>query len=121
MEERTIPVVDEQAEPRTARHPTGVVRVRTQVRERLQPVEAVLDTETVEVLRVPQDRFVEAPVPDRVEGDTLVVTVVEEVAVVETRLRVVEEVRITRRHQRAEMRDEVPLRRQEVVVDRKPA
>lgn len=118
MQERTIPVVEEQAEVAKRRRATGLVRVRTTVHESLQPIETELESETVDIRRVPQDRFVDAPVPDRREGDTLIMSVVEEVAVVETRLKVVEEIHITRRRDRTTVNDEVPVRRQEVEIKR---
>jgi stress response protein YsnF len=76
---------------------TGAVRVRTEVRTTEELVDAPLAVERVEVERAPVDRWVEAPVPVRQEGETTVVTLHEEVVVVETRLRATEEVRITRR------------------------
>jgi len=71
---------------------TGAVRVRTEVRTTEELVDAPLAVE-----RAPVDRWVEAPVPVRQEGETTVVTLHEEMVVVETRLRATEEVRITRR------------------------
>ena len=47
--------------------------------------------------RVPLDCWVEAPVPVRQEGETTIITLLEEEVVVEKHLRATEEVRITKR------------------------
>ncbi|CAO3403382.1 DUF2382 domain-containing protein [Azospirillum palustre] len=83
-----------------------------------EPYAALTD---VEVERVPIGRFVDGPIPNRQDGDTTVISVIEEVATVEVRLKLVEEVRITRRTTISRMTDTVTLRRQEVVIDRDPA
>jgi uncharacterized protein (TIGR02271 family) len=100
---------------------TGRVRARRTVETFEETVEVPLARETVEVERVAVGEIVdEAPQPRR-EGDVLVVPVVEEVLVVERRLRLVEEVRI-----RQETREEVEtqthtLRRTRVETERLPA
>lgn len=118
MPDRTIPLVEEEAEFSKRTRTTGIVRVSKVVREIAQPVEATLESQTVEVRRVPVDRFVDGPVPDRQDGDTLIVSVLEEVLVVEKRLRVVEELHLTRRRTAEVVRDEIPLRREEARVER---
>ena len=84
--------------------------------------ETVIDepvaTETVEVERVPLDRWVEGPVPVRQEGDTTIITLLEEVVVVEKRLRATEEVRITKRQEVERHAETVSLRREEAVIER---
>src|SRR3954451_23629049 len=111
-------VVEEQATVHKRKHVTGAVRVHTRIHEDEQPVEAELSAEKIEIERIPLDRFVEGPIPDRQEGDATIVSVIEEVAVLQTRLKLVEEVRITRRTVTRHMEDTVRLRRQEVVVER---
>ena len=90
-------MVEERAVVRKRKRLTGGVRVRTVVHEHEQLVDEPLQVEQVEVERVPLGRWVEAPVPVRQEGDTTVVTLHEEVVVVETRLRATEEVHLVRR------------------------
>ena len=115
----TIPLVEERAVVRKRKRLTGGVRVRTVVREREQLVDEPLQVERVEVERLPLGRWVDAPVPVRQEGDTTVVTLHEEVVVVETRLRATEEIHLVRRQatRRAAPR-RVTLRREEAVIER---
>jgi stress response protein YsnF len=113
-----IPVVEEEAILHKRNRVTGIVRARTRIHETEQPVAVNLAEEEIEIERIPRDEFVEAPIPDRREGDTLVISVIEEVPVVETRLKLVEEVRITRRRTTRRVEETVTLRRQEVVVER---
>lgn len=117
---QTLLAVEEQASVHKRRQVTGTVRARTLSHEHEQPVEADLSVETLEVERVPVGRFVDGPIPDRQDGDTTIISVIEEVATVAVRLKLVEEVRITRRTTSRKMTDHVTVRRQEVVVDQDP-
>ena len=114
----TVPVVEERAVVRKRRMVTGAVRVRTEVRTAEEVVDAPLAVERVEVERVPLDRWLDAPVPVRREGDTTVITLHEEVVVVGKRLRATGEVRITRRTSTRHSPERVTLRREEAVVER---
>ena len=115
----TVPLVEERAVVRKRKRLTGGVRVRTVVHEDEQVVDQTLRAEQVEVKRDPlDDRWVAAPVPVRQEGDTTIVTLHEEVVVVETRLRATEEVHLLRRHADRSARKHVTLRREEAVIER---
>jgi stress response protein YsnF len=113
-----IPVVEERAVVVKRKKLTGGLRVRTVVHEDEEVVKEPLVTEEVEVERVPLDRWVEAPVPVRQEGETTIITLLEEVVVVEKRLRATEEVRITKRRTTRQAAQQVTLRREEAVVER---
>ena len=83
---------------------TETVRLRKRVHEDEEVLDVPVQTEAIEVERVPVGRWLDAPADVRHEGDTTVYPVVEEVLVVEKRLRLVEEVRVTRRQRRAKCR-----------------
>lgn len=117
-DEAIIPVVEEKAVVRKRKRITGAVRVRTEVLEREQAVEAPVEEETVEVERVPVGAWVDTPAETRQEGDTTIIPVHEEVIVVEKRLRLVEEIRVTRRRSTRIASEQVRLRREEPVVER---
>jgi stress response protein YsnF len=118
QEREVVPLVEENALVIKRRKLTEGVRVRTVVRERDEVVDEPLATEEVEVERAPLDRWVDAPVPVRQEGDTTIVTLIEEVVVVEKRLRAVEEIRVTRRRAVRHAPQHVTLRREEAVIER---
>ena len=113
----TIPVVEERAVVPKHKKLTGGVRVRTVVHEDEAIVDEPLGTEQVEMARVPLDRWVEAPIPVRQEGDTTIITLHEEVIVVEKRLRAIEEVHLTRERSTRSAPQQVTLRREEAVIE----
>jgi len=113
-----VPVVEERLLLGKQSVETGRVIVRKRVVEEQQAFEQPLTKEEVVVERVAVERFVDGPVAERQEGDTLIVPVMEEVLVVEKRLMLKEEVRITRRVSQVHQRDEATLRREEVEIER---
>ena len=113
-----VPVVAEQVSVDKRTVERGRVRVQKVVREDVQVVEQPLAHEEVAVERVPVNRVVEGPVSVRQEGDTVIVPVVEEVLVVEKRLMLREEVRVTKRRVETRTAHEVPVRREEVRIER---
>lgn len=112
----TLPVAREELAVGKRTVPTANVRVRKIVRERVVTVDEPATREDVVVTRVPLDRPITEPIPPRQEGDTLVLSVVEEVFV--KQLRLIEEVRITKRRRVTRRTTTMPLRREEVVVER---
>ncbi len=97
-EERTevIPLVEERVSATKRRVETGRVRVTTRVEQREELVRAELLRDEVDIEGVPVGREIDR-VPDvRQEGEVTIVPVVEEVLVVETRLVLVEEIRLRR-------------------------
>ena len=111
-----VPVVEERL--RVDTRPTeGEVEVRKTVEEMDQVVRLSLQRGEVEVQRVPVNRRIDAPVGQRMEGDWLIVPVLEEVLVVEKRLMLKEEIRIrtTPSERQEEVRERVRRERVDVV------
>jgi len=103
---------------------TGLVRVALTTETETVIAQETLRGRRVEVERVPVGRMLAEgePVPQsREEGDTLVVPVVEEVAVVVKRLVLSEEVRLRFVHTEEPFAEDVAVRRQRATVDRAPA
>jgi uncharacterized protein (TIGR02271 family) len=76
--------------------------------------------EEVTVERVPVNQFVEHAPEPRQEGDTVVYPVLEEVVVVQRRLLLKEEVRVTKRVTESRDPQTVTLRSEEVKIERVP-
>jgi uncharacterized protein (TIGR02271 family) len=117
-EAEVVPVVEEELRVGKRVVETGRVRVTKSVSEREELVDEPLLREEYEVERVPINVYVDAPVGPRHEGETLVVPVLEEVLVVEKRLLVREELRITRRRTEGRETRRVTLLSEEVSVER---
>src|SRR5512134_3173414 len=115
-----IAVVEETAVVDKLQKVTGIVRASTETHEETVTVDEPLLTEQVSIERVPMDRWIDHPVPVRQEGDTTIIPVVEEVVVLEKRLKLVEEVRVTKQQTTRHEPQAITLRRQNVVVERLP-
>ena len=72
----------------------------------------------MEIERVPIGRQIEAIPPVRQEGDTTILSVVEETLVIERRLILKEEIHIRRLHVSERHQEAVILRKQEAVITR---
>jgi stress response protein YsnF len=114
-----IPEIQEMADVSTRTVEGDVVRIVKKVRTIEQAVEPILEREEVEVQRVPLNRIVQSPPPVRVEGDTTIIPILEEVLI--KAILVKEELHVIRRKSRqpAEPRV-VQLRREKVSVEREP-
>ncbi|MBV9679331.1 MAG: DUF2382 domain-containing protein, partial [Acidobacteriaceae bacterium] len=77
-----------------------------------------LTSETVDVQRIPMNLVVDSPPPVRTEGDITIISVVKEELIVTKQLRVVEELRVTKRKSVSDYRENVTVRAEEVVVER---
>lgn len=120
-DETVIPVVEERAEIGIRRRTTGRTRVATRTETVTEDVAMRLASEAVEVTRIPVGRDLDPgePVPGvREEGDTTILPVLEEVLVVEKRLRLVEEVRVRRTREAENVSIPVTLRRQIAEIER---
>ena len=97
---------------------SGLVRVKVATRSHDEVVDEVLRHERVVVERVTINQPVETVPPLRVEGDTTILSVVEEVVVVTRQLMLKEEVRMRRVQVTEAHHEVVTLREQEAVITR---
>ena len=113
-----LPVMEETLAVDTRPVETGRVRLRKVVHAREELVDPPLLREEVLIERVPVNRVVEGPVPVRYEGDTMIISLLEEVLVVETRLLLTEEVHLTTRRTETHTPQRVTLRHEDVTIER---
>jgi uncharacterized protein (TIGR02271 family) len=92
-----LPVIEAALEVHTSPVETGRVRIRKMVHAREEIVDSPLLRDEMVIERVSINRVIEAPISARSEEDTVVIPLLEEVLVVEKRLLLKEEVRITTR------------------------
>ena len=121
QEPARLPVFQEDVQVHKRLVDTGRgVRIHKTVAEHPCQIDESLLREGVEVQHVPVDRIVpldQAPAT-RYEGDTLVVPILEEVLVVERRLRIKEELHITRTRHEERHAETIMLRSEQVSVER---
>lgn len=113
----TVPLAEEHVTVHKTARVTSGVRVRKTVEETLQDIDETVNTQDVTVERVVIGRWVDQAPPQRQDGDTTIIPIVEEVAVIETRLRLVEEIRVTRTSATRRLRTAVPVRRERAVLE----
>jgi len=113
-----VPVVSEELAVGKREVEAGRVRITKLVREEQQTVDQPVFAEEVVVERVAVNRIVDGPVELRHEGDTMIVPLLEEVLVVEKRLMLREEVRVTKRRNETHRPQTITLRKEDVKVER---
>ena len=116
----TIPLVEERLSVAKEMVESGRVRVRVRVEEREETITEHLTRDELQIERVPRNvRLAEVP-HVRLEGNTTIVPVVEEVLVVEKALMLVEEIHICRRSVSEPTEIPIKLRAERAEVDRDP-
>ena len=113
-----LPVVEEKLDVQKHKVEAGGVRIKKIVHEREEIVDEPLIREEVQVKRVPVNRVVDAPVPIRHMGNTMVISLMEEVLVVEKRLMLKEELHITKGEIETHKPQRVTLRSEEATIER---
>ena len=120
-DELILPLVEERAVVSKAEYETGVVRVSTRVETNEAVVHEALRRENVRIERVAIGREVSDIPTIRQEGDTVVYPVVEEILIIEKRLVLKEELRISYEITTEAVDRSVTLRSVHADVERTPA
>ena len=115
-----IPVAREEASVARKLVDKGAVRVRKVVRESVEFIDEPLLHDEIDIEHVVVNRVVDAPEPPREEGHVLIIPVYEEVLTVQRKWVLKEEVRLRRREVQSRHREEVVLREEEALVERRP-
>ncbi len=115
-----IPVTEEELRVGHRVTDTGRgIRVHKTVSEETLHVDEALQRQELQIEHVPVNVWVDgAPPVQRQEGDTLVIPVLEEVLVVQKRLRLTKEIRITARIHIDHVSEQVVLRKEHVAAER---
>jgi len=117
---QVIPVVEERVKVEGHKEVSATVKIHKHVQEQIEVVDLPLQSEEVEIERVAVNQFVEEAVPIRYEGDTMIISLFEEVLVVEKRLMLREEVHVRKLHKEVHTPQKVLLRKEEVDIERLP-
>jgi uncharacterized protein (TIGR02271 family) len=113
-----IPLVEERLSIAKRQVETGRLRVAIKVEQREELVPVELAHDEVEIERVPKNVAVSELPGVRLEGNTTVIPVVEEVVVVEKRLVLVEEIHVRRKVATTTEQIPVMLRAEQATVER---
>jgi uncharacterized protein (TIGR02271 family) len=115
-----VPVLVEELDVQKRLVETGKVRITKVIHEHEAVVDEPLFYDKVAITRVPMQRVVDGPVPVREENGTTIISVVEEVLVVEKRLMLREEIHIRKQRIETHQPQRITLRSEEVQVERVP-
>ena len=113
-----IPLVEERLSIAKRQVESGRLRVRISVEEREERVPIALAHDEVEIERIPKNVPVSEFPAVRLEGNTTIVPVVEEVVVVEKRLVLVEEIHLRRKSATRNEEVSVMLRSEQAAIER---
>ena len=113
-----VPVVEEELKVERRQYETSRVRVQKAVYEQEVLIDEPAWHEEVNVERIPKDRVVDGPIPERRVGDTIVISLVEEELVVRKQFVLKEEVHIHTRRVEGRTNKKVVLQREEATVER---
>ena len=116
-EEMRIPVVEERLNVEVRQGEAGEIRLQKHVERFEGTLERQLVRDDVTIERVSVERMVDRPEEPHYEGDIWVIPVMEEVLVVQKRLRVKEELRIHRRQVTEHHRIREELRRVRIDIE----
>jgi len=119
QESIVIPVIEELLQIDKKVIETGRVQIEKKVTDKDVTLELPLIQEKISIEKREINQFVEtAPPPVRYEGDTMILSVVREEAVIVKKLFFVEELHITRQKTETQMVTKETLRKEELIINR---
>ncbi len=113
----SLNVFEEQAQVDKKVIEKGTVRIVKKVNTEDETINIDLKTEEIKVERITVNKYVDTPPVVRYEGNTTIIPVIKEVAVVEKKLLLVEEIYITKTINITGEEKIIPLRKEEVIVE----
>ena len=116
-----IPVVEETFKLQTKVIDAGGVRIKKDVDEESLTIPLLSRVHGYSIEHVPKDQFVdEAPPAMRYEGNVMIISILEEEAVVVKRLKLVEEIRITPSETETVAQTELTLKKERITIQKDP-
>jgi stress response protein YsnF len=115
--DRIIPVVEEEVVTGKKIVKKGTVTIEKKINEEDSQVEMPVTSEVVNIEHIPQNQIIDTWPNIRHEGETIIIPVVKEVIV--KKLMLVEEIRITKEIRTDMVRNNVILKKEEVIISRK--
>jgi len=116
----TIPIIEEQATVGKKIIDTARVTVSKTINEKTEAFEIPLKQEEIVIKRVPKNELIETmPAATRYEGEVMIIPILKEVAVIEKRMMLVEEIHIWKLQSEKTETQEVTVRKEEVHVTRR--
>lgn len=112
-----VPLLAEQLHIERRKVLTGGVRVHKTVHERTETIDEPTLKEELEIQRVAVNQFVQEPPAVRYEGDIMIVPLLEEVLVIEKKLVLREEIRITTKRDTVHNPQQIVVRREEATLE----
>jgi uncharacterized protein (TIGR02271 family) len=117
----TIPIVQETFQVRKEVVETNKIHISKKITEHQTDVDIPLITEEYDIVRVPINQVVaKQPEAMRQQGDTMIISVVKEVLVVEKKYEIIEEVHITKKVTEKSETQHIILRQEEVHIEKTP-
>ena len=115
----TVPIIEEYVTVGKKEIETARVTLSKTVNESIQSFEIPLQKEEIVIKRVPKNELVDTmPAASRYEGDVMIIPVLKEVAVIEKRVMLVEEIHVTKLKTEKTETQEVAVRKEEVNIKR---
>ena len=119
--DHSIPVVEETLQLDKEIVDTGTFRITKKVDEENITLPLSTEMHGYDFEHVPVNQYVDQPpAPVRYEGDTMIISVLKEEAVVVRRLKLVEEVRITPSKTQTTVQTNITLRKERVDIEKDP-
>lgn len=116
----TVPIIEEQVVVGKKVVETARVTLSKKVNESTESFEIPLQQEEIVIKRVPKNELVDTmPAASRYEGDIMIIPVLKEVAVIEKRVMLVEEIHVSKLKTEKTETQEVIVRKEEVNVTRR--
>ena len=118
----SIPVIEEEVQISKKAVHTATVQISKKVSETEEEINIPLTAEQYNVTRVPINEVVATlPPAVRYEGDTMIISVIKEVLVVEKKYEIIEEVHVTKQTSQTTETQHITLRKEQVSIERTPA